>query len=157
MSYTEYYQRAIDRGVNGYKSVAGGTGIGKTHGAVECIKANKETCKFIYVSHRHNLLEEMGIKLSKEKINYRYVRGDTDIMRLLLGDDEKLKSVKRLIKDPIFKEYAEYMRSMAKESHQWRSEEKTYFNLISEARRILDLESSNPEGELDVLNPTEEL
>ena len=106
--YAQYYQRALDHQANGYKTVIGGTGLGKTHGVVQCIKANRESRKFIYVSHRHNLLEEMAEKLNTEKITYCYLKSDAETLRQILKRKEGFSLIQAILEDECFKEYDKY-------------------------------------------------
>lgn len=151
--YPKYYQRALELNVNGYKPVAGGTGLGKTHGAIECIKRNRYTHKFIYVSHRHNLLEEMAAKLAQEGINYRYLKNDTEVIKLILK--EKYENVKCLLNDATLKDYAQFARIGS--NGEWRYDEKKCLKWIADAQKILQLQAENKEEALDPLNPEEEL
>src|SRR5258708_38890973 len=59
-SYKGYYQRAIEAHNVGLKLVVGGTGLGKTYGAIETIAELPEGKKAVYVANRLELLVGFG-------------------------------------------------------------------------------------------------
>src|SRR5690349_10862366 len=61
-TYGDYYQRAIDANVPGIKLVQGPTGLGKSDGIKDVVRANPDR-KFVYMAHRKQLLDEMAARL----------------------------------------------------------------------------------------------
>ena len=148
--YAAYYQRALDLQVKGYKPVAGGTGLGKTHGAIQCIKENQHERKFIYVAHRHNLLKEMAAKLEKEGIRYRYLLQNSDIIKLIFSQEEKYQALKVLLQDPKLKAYARYVRNGS--NGQWKLDIKACNQIIEETYQLYLSRNNQTDEVLDALN-----
>lgn len=147
MTYQRYYQKAIDLDINGYKAVLGGTGLGKTHGILEVVKANPRGRKFIYVSHRHNLLEEMAEKLYKNGISYAYLKRDSEIIKSIFQDVTLSKDILGLAKDPVFYKYRYYLEDVKED---WRYSIDTLEGNIKKLKTFLEIErtSNNEEKEL---------
>lgn len=61
-TYGDYYQRAIDANAPGIKLVLGPTGLGKSDGIKDVVRANPDR-KFVYMANRKQLLDEMALRL----------------------------------------------------------------------------------------------
>lgn len=99
LEYKDYYLKAISQHQHGLKLVLGGTGLGKTHGLREAVKAylksnpeNKR--KFIYITNRHNLITEQKRHFEASSIKCCYLKSNREIILGLIRDvgvDEFLK------------------------------------------------------------------
>ncbi len=148
MSYRRYYQKGIDLGINGYKPVLGGTGLGKTHGILEVVKANPVGRKFIYVSHRHNLLEEMAEKLSSNGIQYAYLKRDPEIIRSIFESDTKPNELLSLLNDPVFEKYRSYLDDTKGD---WRYKLSTLELNRKRLKRFIEIEKTSSTEEIELL------
>ena len=90
-SYKDFYIKTIEESSNlkGLKLVLGGTGLGKTSGLLQTIdeyvnKQPEKNCKFIYLTHRHNLISQQEKEL-KERFNISttYLKSNREIIMRL--------------------------------------------------------------------------
>jgi len=99
-SYAKIYERTIAEDQNGLKLILGGTGLGKTRGISEVIKAAQTTRKFIYIANRIALLNEMGTSLEAAGVGYVHLKKDEETLL------EILEKVKSFLNDKMVKTYA---------------------------------------------------
>lgn len=94
-NYSDYYS-AIDLNVKGFKPVYGATGLGKTYGIKKYIEKtlkNNPHQKFIYITNRHALIQELYKGLQNDLgLKVSYVKGKTEQLREL-QDTKQLQSI----------------------------------------------------------------
>ena len=114
LTYKEYYLRVIREGCNGFKPVLGGTGLGKTYGLIEAVKANEDDRKYIYVAHRKNLLQEMCDSLCKNGVEHILLQSDEDQLRTIFNKDEFKQELRRFLNHHIVKRHVDTLEKKGK-------------------------------------------
>jgi len=104
-TFKDYYQRPINNHKIGFKLVLGGTGLGKTSGAIDVMTdiSNKGK-KFVYIANRLQLLNEFAEKL-EGKADYLQQKSDYETIASI--SDSEIESLKE---DRIFIEYSKYLK-----------------------------------------------
>lgn len=141
LNYKEYYLRAIWENCNGFKPVHGGTGLGKTYGIEETIKADFGDRKYIYVAHRKNLLREMCDSLTQKKIGHVLLKSDEDQLRYLLADPQLKRELIDFCKSPLVKNYVTVLNEKGKNGSVLLKRAQAS---IIESQRLFDLSQKSP-------------
>jgi hypothetical protein len=109
MDYSDYYFWECIKKQAGLKPVYGATGLGKTYGIKECIKkilAENLTQKFIYITNRHALIQELHTDLTQigkeHNFEVAYLKSNNDILKEFLERGELLSILNNLIEKDFF-------------------------------------------------------
>lgn len=110
MDYSPYYfENCINKDI-GLKPVYGATGLGKTFGIKQCIKkvlSYNPTQKFIYITNRHGLIQELYtdlLKIGKEHgFKAAYLKAKIDSLKDLFNQNLLYDTLKNLVNKKFFK------------------------------------------------------
>lgn len=109
-NYSDYYLLESFKKKAGFKPVYGPTGLGKTYGIKELIKrvlAESPDQKFIYITNRHALIQELNKDLLEIGIAHDfetcYLKTDIEIIRELFANNELLIILRRLVNKDFFR------------------------------------------------------
>lgn len=109
ISYRDYYLDTILNHNNGLKPVRGATGLGKTYGMIQAVKAAIEcgvNKKYIYTTNRHFLIREVKRDLEKEGIRCAYLKSNKEVLISLIDkptDISLTEIIQKLIELDFFK------------------------------------------------------
>lgn len=151
-SYKDYYLTPILSNQTGIKPVRGATGLGKTYGLVQAIKATlivgKPLRKFVYATNRHALIKEVIKDLEKEGItSYVYLKSDKEVLLSLLG--KNLENIVNNLVDSDFFLYDDHYKGKNKE--EIKKELAKKMANITQLKRI-DIDRDNDESDENYLD-----